>query len=64
MDDFRRIQKSHCSDYSKHKHKYGCPCCRMFGNISLNKFKKLSRKVAKGKLRTRVNKYIKGELND
>lgn len=57
MDDFRRIQKSHCLDGSSRKHKYGCHCCRKFGNISLNQFKKISRKVAKAKLRNEEYPY-------
>jgi hypothetical protein len=62
-DEFRQIQKTHCGNGGKKKLKYGCPCCRSY-NVSLNRFKKISRRVAKEKLRTRVNSTIRKELDE
>ena len=62
MDDFRVIQKSHCCDGGSYGKTYGCPCCRKW-NVSLNKFKKLSRKIAKAKFRKRSELLISEEQN-
>ena len=62
-DEFRKLQKVHCGNGGKKKLKYGCPCCRNF-NVPLNLFKKISRKVAKEQLRTRVSAHIRKELKE
>jgi hypothetical protein len=49
MDAFRREQKKQCNDGSPHQRgRYGCPCCLPLG---LLRFKKMSRKLAKRRLK-------------
>lgn len=50
MDSYRQIQKADCLDGSG-KRKYGCPCCRKISDLC--KHKKVSRKLARRRLRQR-----------
>lgn len=62
-DEFRKFQKEDCHSGSPNKQGiYGCPCCRKLSN--LNHFKKMSRKLAKGKLRNETRKFIEKALKE
>lgn len=56
MDDFRRQQKIQCLNGSPSggRAKYGCPCCREISD--LNTFKKVSRRLARAKLKNEDRK--------
>lgn len=48
-DMFRRYQQSECANGGGDTRRYGCHCCRKYGN--LNKHKKYARRRARVKLR-------------
>ena len=49
MDTFRREQKKQCAGgWQSGTRTYGCPCCLPLG---MNRFKKMSRKLAKRRLK-------------
>jgi hypothetical protein len=57
MDAFRREQKKDCNDASPHQRgRYGCPCCRKLSK--LNHFKKMSRKLAKRRLKMKDRQHF------
>lgn len=62
MDDFRKLQKAQCLNAGNPHgvNTYGCPCCRCIGNLP--KFKKLSRKLAKHRLRQQDKKAVLQEV--
>lgn len=63
MDDFRKLQKIECYDFTtKKSHKYGCYCCRKIANLA--RFKKFSRKRAKTRLRNSDNQKFKNIKNE
>lgn len=63
MDEFRELQKKECNDGSRNKKgKYGCACCRKL--YKLNHFKKMSRRLAKARLRQRFKKEITNAYTD
>lgn len=49
MDAFRVYQKRECHNGGKGHQKYGCSCCRMIGDLNL--FKKVTRKLARSRLK-------------
>jgi hypothetical protein len=58
MDAFRQQQKRDCNDGSPgQKGKYGCSCCRKLSK--LNHFKKMSRKLAKRRLKMKDRQQFK-----
>lgn len=57
MDSFKAEQKKECLDGSKKQaHKYGCRCCRKIRD--LNEHKKLSRKLARVRLKNNDKKDL------
>jgi hypothetical protein len=63
MDDFRKEQKKCCGDGTKNKRGiYGCPCCRKIKTLGL--FKQWSRKLAKRRLRRKLQDEIHKELEN
>lgn len=60
MDDFRKEQKKDCLDGTKNKRgKYGCPCCRRFRDLP--EFKKLTRSLARVRLKEKDKKDLREE---
>jgi hypothetical protein len=59
-DEFRTEQKAMCVSGSPRCGLYGCPCCRMIGN--LNVFKKVSRRLAKVRFRRNTRRMIQEEM--
>ncbi len=64
MDDFRRQQKALCINGAPNRPgKYGCACCRggRRWGANLNEFKKVSRRLAKARLRQADRRATDGE---
>ncbi len=61
-DEFRRTQRESCPDGGSHAGCHGCPCCRAISD--LNKHKKVTRKIARHKLKEKDNTLFKNECVD
>ena len=61
MDSFRCLQKAQIGDGagSRWGRTYGCPCCNDYGR---NELKKVTRKLAKRRLRQLDRKMFKTEI--
>jgi hypothetical protein len=61
-DEFRCEQKAMCPSFSSGCTTYGCECCRVISN--LNRFKKVSRRLAKVRFRRHTQEMIRDEQYD